>query len=256
MLWGDMELGETRSEMTTDKDNARAFALDFTRTLARSWQEHLGPQLLGAYLIGSLAHGGFNRRYSDIDMALVTEDGLDDGDLDTMKEAAIALSSESASKLSIFWADRYFSTGRFPPLDRVDFVDHGVALVEAEAVRPRRPSLTDIRAYLRGAPFENWANSATAFAALDSLESKDYKPYLRAHLYPARFIYSWVTGRMASNDDAVAFIHENCPVGLNVDLVARALQCRKEARDPDTLFTDRKTLPRQIDACARSLSTE
>ncbi len=241
--------------MTAENENARVAALEFTRALAQSWHRALGPRLLGVYLIGSLAHGGFNRRYSDIDMALVVEGGLDDGDLDAMREAAVALSPEAASKLSIFWADRHFATGRFPPLDRVDFVDHAVALVEAEAVRPDRPSPGDIREYLRGAPFENWANNATAFAALDALEPKDHKPYLRAHLYPARFIYSWATGRMASNDDAVAYLLEHCPDGLDAELVARALHCRIEARDPDDLFPDRKTLPRQVDACARLLST-
>ena len=245
-----------RLNITTDRDNTRVFALDFTRSMARSWQEYLGPRLLGAYLIGSLAHGGFNRRYSDIDMALVIEDGLDDGDLGAMREMAIELSPEWASKISIFWANRHFSIGRFPPLDRVDFVDHGVVLVESESVRPDRPSLADIRTYLRGTPFQNWANSATAFAALNSLEPKDHKSYLRAHLYPARFIYSWATGKIASNDDAVAFIHEHRPVGLDVDLVARALQLRREARDPDELFSDRNTLLGQVDACARQLLAE
>jgi len=245
-----------RLNITTDRDNTRVFALDFTRSTVGSWQEYLGPRLLGAYLIGSLAHGGFNRRYSDIDIALVIEDSLHDGDLDTMREMAIELSPEWASKVSIFWADRQFSIGRFPPLDRVDFVDHGVVLVESEAVRPNRPSLTDIRSYLRGAPFQNWTNSAIAFAALNSLEPKDYKSYLRAHLYPARFIYSWMTGQITSNDDAVAFIHEHCPIGLDVDLVARALQLRREARDPDALFADRNTLLCQVDACARQLSAE
>ena len=212
--------------------------------------------MLGVYLIGSLAHGGFNSRYSDIDMALVIDEGLDDVDLGVMKEIAVELSPEWASKVSIFWADRQFCTGRFPPLDRVDFVDHGVVRVEAEAVRPNRPLLADIRTYLRGAPFQNWANSAVAFSALNSLGPKDHKSYLRAHLYPARFIYSWATGQMASNDDAVAFIHEHRPIGLDVNLVARALQIRREAHDPDALFSDRNTLLRQVDACARQFSAE
>ncbi len=241
--------------MTTDSDNARAAALEFTRALAGSWRQRLGPRLLGVYLIGSLAHGGFHRRYSDIDMALVAEGGLDDGDLGSLREAAVALSPASASKLSIFWADRHFTTGRFPPLDRVDFVDHAVALVESEAVRPDRPSLAEIRAYLRGAPFETWTRNAAKFAALETLEPENHKPYLRAQLYPARFIYSWATGRMASNDDAVAYLLEHCPDGLDAKLVARALQCRNEARDPDALFPDRATLPRQVVACARLLST-
>lgn len=242
--------------MTTANDDARAAALEFTSALAQAWHQHLGPRLLGAYLIGSLAHGGFNRRYSDIDMALVADGGLSDGDLVAMRDAAVALSPELASKLSIFWADRQFTAGRFPPLDRVDLVDHGVALIEAGAVRPVRPSPAEIRTYLAGAPFDTWASNAKAFAALESLEPDNHKPYLRAHLYPARFIYSWATGKIASNDVAVAFLHEQCPQGLDAELVARAMRCREEARDPDTLFPDRTTLPPQVDACAQLLSGE
>jgi predicted nucleotidyltransferase len=43
--------------------------------------------LLGAYLIGSLAHAGFSRRYSDIDIALVTETGLSPPALDRITRA-------------------------------------------------------------------------------------------------------------------------------------------------------------------------
>ncbi len=242
--------------MSATNDDANAAALDFTRAAAGSWAKRLGSRLLGAYLIGSLAHGGFNRRYSDIDMALVVDGGLDDAGLDGLRADAVAVSPDWASKLSIFWADRWFSVGRFPPLDRVDFVDHAVALVEAEAVRPDRPSLAEIRAYLRGDPFETWTKSATAFAALDALEPAGHKPYLRAHLYPARFVYSWTTGRMASNDDAVAFLDRHHPDGLDVELVVRALRCRSDARDPDILFADRTSLPRQVDACARLIAAD
>ena len=50
---------------------AKTAAIDFARRLVGHWQQALGTELLGAYLIGSLAHAGFSRRYSDIDMALV-----------------------------------------------------------------------------------------------------------------------------------------------------------------------------------------
>jgi len=171
-----------------------------------------------------------------------------------MQEAAAELSPEQASKLSIFWADRKFSAGRFPPLDRLDLLDHAASLMEVEAVRPDRPSRVEIRDYLGGAPFETWASNAARFAAWEALEPENHKPYLRAHLYPARFVYSWMTGRIASNDVAVAFLQNNCPEGLDVDLVARAMQCREAARDPDMLFADRGKLPEQVGACARLMS--
>jgi hypothetical protein len=65
--------------MSTEHDDpknetARTAALAFAHALASLYRAQLGERLLGAYLIGSLAHGGFSHRYSDIDMALVTED--------------------------------------------------------------------------------------------------------------------------------------------------------------------------------------
>jgi hypothetical protein len=62
-------------------------AMDFARRIVPFWQAELGSELLGAYLIGSLAHGGFSRRYSDIDMALVTEAGLSPQALDRVTQA-------------------------------------------------------------------------------------------------------------------------------------------------------------------------
>jgi predicted nucleotidyltransferase len=233
---------------------AATTARDFAAALATRWRVRLGDRLLGVYLLGSLAHGGFSRRYSDIDMGVVTETGLTPADFDTMRADAAAISSEFAAKLSIFWTDRTFAAGRFPPLDRADYLDHGVTLIEREHVTPTRPGLAEVRAYLTGKPFEGWAQGAAQFAALDRLEPKSYKPYLRAHLYPARFVYSFMTGRMESNDTAVAWLADRAPPGLDVALIAAALACRRAAADPDALFASRAALPRQVAACRALIS--
>lgn len=233
---------------------AASAARDFAVTCATAWQTHLGEALLGVYLIGSLAHGGFSRRYSDIDVAVITESGLTPSDFDTLRTGATAISGELAAKLSIFWTDRTFSAGRFPPLDRVDYLDHGVALLERARIKPARPALAEIRDYLTGKPFEAWSQGAAQFAVLDTLEPKSHKPYLRAHLYPARFVYSYMTGRMGSNDDAVAWLKDRAPPGLDVALIAKALDCRRAAADPDPLFAARTALPRQVAACAALVS--
>jgi hypothetical protein len=59
---------------------------------------------------------------------------------------------------------------------------------------------------------------------------------------------------MGSNDDAVAFLLERPPARLDVGLIARALQCRREGADPDSLFPVRRMLLSQIDACAFGFS--
>ncbi len=233
---------------------ARTSAIDFSRRLVRDWQEVLGTDLLGAYLIGSLAHAGFSRRYSDIDVALVTTAGLSPQVLDRLRSQALALSADWGPKVSVFWTDQCFSLGRFPPLDRIDYLDHAVALMERECVRPARPTLEEIHNYLSGAPFASWSERARSFAAAETLEPKDRKAYLRTLLYPGRFCYSWMTGLIGSNDDAMAFLSEKDAAGLDVSLIERALQCRQRAADPDALFPARKMLPSQIDACAALLS--
>jgi hypothetical protein len=235
-------------------ERAKAAAIDFARRLVGHWQEALGGELLGAYLIGSLAHAGFSARYSDIDIALVTTAGLSPAALDRLRGTAVALSADWGPKVSVFWTDRHFVLGRFPPLDRVDYLDHAVALMERECVRPTRPTLQEIHVYLRGAPFASWVERARTFAAAETLEPKDRKAYLRTLLYPGRFCYSWMTGLMGSNDDAVAFLSERPAAGLDVGLIGRALECRQSAADPDSLFSARKVLPSQIDACAALLS--
>jgi len=231
-------------------DVAAAEARKFAIAVSACWAKNVGDALIGVYLLGSLAHGGFSRRYSDIDIGVVAESGLDAAMLGAMRQMAGEVSAEHAAKLSIFWTNRSFSAGRFPPLDRLDLIDRHVALVERQYVGLPRPMLGDIRAYLVGAPMANWRKAIDAFAAADALAPKDRKSYLRAHLYPARFIFSFMTGAMTSNDDAVAYLARFAPVGLDVDLIRRALAIRLAAADPDELFPERTALPQQFAACA------
>jgi hypothetical protein len=154
----------------------------------------------------------------------------------------------------VFWTDRRFVLGRFPPLDRIDYLDHAVMLTERERVQPVRPALEEVRRYLADAPFAKWTGEARRFACADVLEPKDRKAYLRALLYPARLCYSWMTGRMGSNDDAVAFLHETRPARLDVNLIVSALRCRQADADPDGLFPERTALLTHLEACAAVLS--
>ena len=243
------------SMSASPNDVACAAAVDFARGTAALWQARLGTRLLGVYLIGSLAHGGFSRRYSDIDMAIVAEDGLGPFVRYLMHAEAAKLSRQLVPMLSFFWTNRHFSVGRFPLLDRVDFLDHAVPLVERERVLPLRPSLEETRTYLRRAPFTKWAEDAQRFVSFDALKPEDHKAYIRTLLYPARLIYSWTTGGVASNDDAVEFLYERRPVGLDVDLIRRALQCRRDETDPISLFPARAALSDQVNACARLLAS-
>jgi hypothetical protein len=65
-----------------------------------------------------------------------------------------------------------------------------------------------------------------------------------------------MTGRMGSNDEAVAFVNERPPTQLDVSLIERALQLRRDAADPDALFCARMALKSQIDACVSLIGDE
>jgi hypothetical protein len=239
---------------TGANDTARTAALKFADALASSFRAQLGERLIGAYLIGSLAHGGFSRRYSDIDMALITEVAFDAAALTTLRGLAAECDATLSQKLSVFWSDRGFTIGRFPALDRVDYLDHAVVLTERERILPARPTLDEIRVYLSGAPFANWTENAHRFAGMSALAPGDHKLFIRTLLYPARLVYSWSRGLMGSNDDAVAFTCEHPPPGMNTDILARALTYRQAAADPDDLFPARRILPDQVKSCIQAIA--
>lgn len=232
---------------TAAAEQARGFA----RGMADYWQEQLGERMLGFYVIGSLAHGGFSTRYSDIDVGLVSTDGVTPNEIEAMRQHARKRTPDLASKLSLFWTDRGFAIGRFPPLDRVDYLEHAQPLIERERAAPPRPSRDDIRTYLRGQPLDAWREQIARVSALSALDDATRRTYIRAQLYPARFLYSWHTGRMASNDEAVAFLHAQPQPGIDLDLIDRALDCRRGNRPSDELFGERGKLAGQLAACLK-----
>jgi predicted nucleotidyltransferase len=233
---------------------AHSTAIAFAHHVAGLWEDHLEDRLVGIYLLGSLAHGGFSARYSDIDMALIADDPLGRSELDLIRQKAAAYSPELALKLSLFWTDPAFSVGRFPPLDRVDYIDHAVTLIERRRVRPPHPTLQEIRAYLGAKPFSNWSLIVDRFNALDELPIDEHKRYLRSLLYPARFLYGWHAGRIASNDDAVEFVRSHALVGPELDLIVRALRRRNEGLDPWPLFFERGALLRLRNICRERMA--
>jgi predicted nucleotidyltransferase len=232
---------------TAAVEHARGFA----RGIADYWQEQLGERLLGFYLIGSLAHGGFSTRYSDIDVGLISTNGVTPIEIEAMRQHARKFSPDLAPKLSLFWTDRGFNIGRFPTLDRLDYLDHAQPLIERERTAPPRPSLDDVRAYLRGQPLDSWREQIARVTVLTALDDVTRRTYIRALLYTARFLYSWHVGRMASNDDAVAFLHAQPQPGIDLDLVDRALVCRIANRPSDELFGERDKLAGQLAACVK-----
>jgi hypothetical protein len=104
--------------------------------------------------------------YSDIDVLLIAE-ALESDELEVLSKQVTVHSSALAARLSLFWADSRFMVARFPPLDRIDYLDHAVSLVEQRHVVPARPTLSEVRAYLRAEPLRSWSQSVLRFSTLE-----------------------------------------------------------------------------------------
>ena len=174
---------------------ARTAAIDFARRLVQCWQEALGTELLGAIpdrqrwpmpdstdAIAISIWRSSRRRASSQDA------------LDRLKARPSRCPRIGDRRFQYSGPISTFAIGRFPPLDRIDYLDHAVVLMERERLTPPRPTLTKFGNICAARPFATWVERARSFAETEALKPNDHKMYLRTLLYPGRFCYSWMTG--------------------------------------------------------------
>jgi predicted nucleotidyltransferase len=227
----------------------------------------LGKRLLAAYALGSLAHGGFSPLVSDVDLALILTDPLGKTDSARVKAVAWGLRAKGSTlhkRLSVFWGTPsslagWVSGGRFPALDRLDLLEHGL-LLRGEELRGGLlpPARNEI--LVTGAQFalEHLAGSAVGppratrgvglltklvplparlipTASGDALEeirrpklllSRGVGRLTKLVLFPARLLFTARTGRVAANDAAVEHYLAANAAPPGASLVATALAWR------------------------------
>jgi len=209
-----------------------ACAVDATR----GWPE---GSMISGFAIGSLAHGGFVEAVSDVDVALVLDE-LSPAVADRMARVQAAvrerIAAPAASRLSIFWStwDDLASgaaRGRFPLADRVDLalagrplfgpdrrgevlLPAGDARTAALVIEAATFAVEKLGAKERGAALRDPARLAAAGARDAS----------KAVLFPARFLYTLDTGRVATNDASAE--HYLARGGAATALVAAAIRWR------------------------------
>jgi len=175
----------------------------------------------------------FSRRYSDIDIALVTEAGCP-ADAHRVRSDAAALSPDWGPKLSVFWTDRHSASADLLRWIALDYLDQAVALMERSECDQRGPGwtrfgVTWVARHLRTG--RTWCGASRLLK-----RSNRRIASLSANAALSRAIcYSWTTGRIGSNDDAVAFLTDTLSAARR-RLITRALQCRHGDADPDSLF--------------------
>jgi hypothetical protein len=246
---------DTGGADTEDADTAQGQAV-LDQALA-GYQAALGPRLIAAYALGSLAHGGFSPLVSDVDLGLILADPFRMKDRLTVRTVGNAVRAGGSAlheRLSVFWGtpstlQGRSSRGRFPPLDRLDLLEYGRLLAGTEArqgiARPGRdellvagaefalghlggdPGLTErLRAWPRRAGGRG-EDPVAEVRTPSLLVSRGPRRVTKVVLFPVRFLFTAATGRVGTN--ALAAEHYladgQAPAA---ELVAAALAWRRE----------------------------
>lgn len=201
-----------------------------------AYRRALGRRLVAAYALGSLAHGGFSPLVSDVDLGLIMADPLHQEDPDRLQAVAGHLRQQGSAlheRLSVFWGtpstlSGRVPAGRFPPLDVLDLLEHGRLVFGHDArrglARPSQPELL-----VAGAEF------ALGYLGTDATVDEIRRPEVllaggvrrvtKVVLFPARFLFTAVTGEVGTNHAAAA--HYGAQSGApGAVLVQRALGWR------------------------------
>lgn len=199
-------------------------------------RQQLDAGLLSAYAIGSLAHGGFRRAVSDVDLALLTDDqpARDMSKLvERIIDHVVSTGHVLEARLSIFYAPwvsfpRPSRGARFPPIDRYDLMRFGV-LVYGEDMRARYgrvPDADEIRAQAVESALRR-ITSAQLSVDLRELEQADVTVHdaTKIVLWPVRLQHVCDTAQATGNAAAVHH-YLDLPGARHSSLVQDALHWR------------------------------
>jgi hypothetical protein len=199
-----------------------------------AYRAALGDRLLGAYALGSLAHGGFSALVSDVDLGLILSDPLradDDQVVGSVADAEKGKGSELQARLSVFWGTPAtlrgeLEGGRFPSLDRLDLLESGRLLTGSDEARRDLPRPSERELTVTGAEYaldylagvrSTTASGVDLLGSMQLANENAVEEILRPELlagggvrrvtklvlFPPRFLYTARTGRVGTNDAAV-----------------------------------------------------
>ncbi len=249
-----------------DGSRTRVCIVDGESVLAdavAAYRVALGDRLLGAYALGSLAHGGFSPLVSDVDLGLIVRDPILPDDamrIEEVAEAEKAKGSDLHTRLSVFWGTPSTlrgerSGGRFPPLDRLDLLESGRLLAGSDDARRGLPRPSCQELVVTGAQFaiEYLAGvrmradvggdslGSMRFAREDAIQEirssrllvgRGMRRVTKLVLFPVRFLYTAATGGVGTNDAAVdRYLDDH--QAPSKELVAAALAWRTQTPSND-----------------------
>ena len=237
----------------SDETNEGGFAV--LREAVTRYRAVLGTRLLGAYALGSLAHGGFSPLVSDVDLGLVLADPIEPSDVPMVGAVADAVKAGGTAlheRLSVFWGSPETLAGRapggrFPPLDRLDLLENGMLLDGTECRQGlTRPDPVDLLVegaefaldflgpgHQAGGPASSTLGSLTPagnevieeIRRPELLMKQGTRHLTKTVLFPVRFLFTAATGRVGTNHAAVDYYLAN-PEAVAPSLVAAGLHWR------------------------------
>lgn len=226
----------------------------FVAQVAEYFKSQLGDTVVEVFKLGSLAHGGFSRLYSDIDVGVLLDGAAPPERMSGLIAEAKTLDPEYGQRLSVFWGNPECAWGRLPVIDRLDMLDHGVPLLYGVKANFRRPTKEEIHQEQLQSIERSWKSRLPELSSLTHLEPKDHKPYIRAILYAARLIYTWDHLAVDSNDRAVEYLHQVQPPGLDLKPIDMALACRQGRCAVEEVFGLKPDLVRQCESALGYIS--
>ena len=205
------------------------------RSTADVAREVLADRLGAVYAIGSLAHGGFLPSISDVDVALLTTDEQPTAAAaDEIARRVGREGIELSDRLSIFhapwaWLGEPREGSRFPAIDRMDLLRHGVLVggTDERSRHGRMPTHEQISA--EAIAFFLDGLSRESLLAFDP--SAGVRATTKVVLAPVRLWHVTRTGLATNNDEAVD--HYLSTTGVrNARLVSAASAWRRRQAMP------------------------
>jgi hypothetical protein len=228
---------EHRPEMST------ATAEQVVADTVEAAQAVLGAEIEAIFTLGSLAHGGFAPLVSDVDVAIVVRTTAPETPERMARVQDLVVergSSPLSERLSVFWADWHgVRTGegdhsRLGPVDRLDLLDSGRLLLGSDLrepnVRPSREELVVMSAdHILGKFTDVYLERLRDTQAL---VAGGPRAVTKAILFPVRFMYTLMTGRIGLNESSARwYAAEGLPGGA---LALKALEWRADGlADPE-----------------------
>jgi len=202
-----------------------------------------GERCTSAYIMGSLARGGFSELASDIDVGIIIggEPQEDDSSrIELIHSEAVKNHFKVNNSISIFWGtiesiNGVVEAGRYPPFDRLDLIEHAILIsgmdVRDQLIKPTKKEL-EIASAKFSVEYLGRQERINEFLNCHLITKKGLVYITKTVLFPARFLYLEKTGEIAGNDVSYQYYIDNFS-GDDAELVRNGYQWRLNSLPED-----------------------